>query len=403
MPASARPEVSGDASPGDDDLIAALTTEGPLARGMALRLLDRAAGLHGSGEFAAAAGLYRRVMGFDDAAVTAAAWLGFGEAMYRLDEEPAAVAAWETVLQLPETPSTYPAWRNVAAARVRAGDLGGARRAYQEADRRAPADDRAEIASRLGWLARELGDAGAARRYFARSRGDGPALPWSWIVIGATVLASVAGFTQDGASVIRALALDKSALADGELYRLLSVTLVHGNLLHLFFNMYALYLLGPLTEQIWGSRLFALFYVLTAAAASTASFVVSDGTSVGASGAVFGLVGVLMAGTRAHNPILDRRARQIVPQLGTIVLVNLAFGFLAGGMIDNAAHVGGLVAGLWLGVVVPPGRAPTLQSLWQQPRAGEQGRRSPLLVTACVLLLVAATVVGLAVGGVQLA
>ena len=84
--------------------------------------------------------------------------LGLGEAHYRLNNEPAAVQTWQAVLQLPETPSTYPAWRNVAAARVRDGDLTGAIEAYREADKRAPREDKAEIANRLGWLTKETGD-----------------------------------------------------------------------------------------------------------------------------------------------------------------------------------------------------------------------------------------------------
>ena len=120
------------------------------------------------------ASYFARVVGFDDAAITAAALLGLGEARYRLDDEAAAVPVWTAVLQLGETPSTYTAWRNIAAARVRAGDLPGAIEAYREADRRAPHEDKAEIANRLGWLTKETGDTRAARRYFAKGRGDGP-------------------------------------------------------------------------------------------------------------------------------------------------------------------------------------------------------------------------------------
>jgi hypothetical protein len=80
------------------------------------------------------------------------------------------------------------------------------------------------------------------------------------------------------------------------------------------------------------------------------------------------------------------------------VVINLAFGFLAGGMIDNAAHVGGLVAGLWLGFVVPPGKVPTLRSAWQHPR-GQPSQRSPLLVAAGVIGLVGVVAAGLAAGG----
>jgi rhomboid protease GluP len=161
--------------------------------------------------------------------------------------------------------------------------------------------------------------------------------------------------------------------------------------------MYALYLLGPLVEGIWGTAAFGGFYLLTAAAASTASFVFTPADSLGASGAVFGLVGVLMAGVRAHNPILDRRARAIVPQLGSIVLINLVLGFTVPS-IDNAAHLGGLAAGLWLGFFVPPGRARTLQSFWQ----GEPGSRgAPPMLTATigVVSLIGVIAAGLAVGG----
>lgn len=383
------------------DLDAALRTSGPLPRSTALALIQRGRDQLEAGDFEPAARDFQRVTGHDDPAVTAAALLGLGESLYRLDLEDEAIGSWKAVLELPETPSAYAAWRNIAAARVRAGELREAIAAYREADRRAPDQDKAEIAARLGWLAKETGDAGAARRYFARSRGDGPALPLSYVILGITVVISFYTMSGGGRDLLDVLLLDKSALADGEVYRLLSVTLVHGGLLHLAFNMYALYLLGPLVEGIWGSATFAAFYVLAAAAASTASFVFTAGDSVGASGAVFGLVGVLMAGTRVHNPILDRRARAIIPQLGSIVVVNLVLGFVVPG-IDNAAHIGGLVAGLWLGLFVPPGRVRTLKSFWQGPAGATGGVQPMLAATVGIGALVAVIIAGLVIGGLGL-
>ncbi|HSO28329.1 MAG TPA: rhomboid family intramembrane serine protease [Candidatus Sulfomarinibacteraceae bacterium] len=394
-----------DERPGGDaplDLEAALRSVGPLGWPAAIGLVERGRELLSAGEFEPAARHFQRVTGFDDPAVTASALLGLGEALYRLDLEDEALGAWQAVLALPETPSTYAAWRNVAAARVRGEDLRGAMAAYREADRRAPAEDKAEIAARLGWLAKETGDQGLARRYFARSRGDGPALPLSYVVLGLTVIVSFIALSADGLPYLQALELDKALLAAGELYRLVSVTLVHANLLHLAFNMYALYLLGPLVEGIWGTKTFAIFYLLTAAGASTASFVVSPGSSVGASGAIFGLVGVLLAGTRFHNPVLDRRARSIIPQLGSIVVINLAFGFLMAGRIDNAAHIGGLVAGLWLGLVVPPGRVRTLRSFWGGGDQGSTGRTPMLTAVIGTAALIAAIAAGLLQGGLTL-
>jgi len=379
----------------DADLDAAAATKGPLSNGVALGLIERGRERLDAGDLAPAFSDFQRVVGHEDPAITAAALLGSGDVLYRSDNETQAGAQWEAVTRLRENPSTYRAWRNLAGMRVRAGDLPGAIAAYRESERRAPAEDKAEIAARLGWLAKETGNAGAANRYFARARGS-TGLTLTMMVLGLTVAISLLAESAPG--VTQALWLERSAIQHGELYRLLSVTLVHAGIVHLAFNMYALYLIGPIVEQAWGRRMFALFYVLTAVAASTASFIFSAGPAVGASGAIFGLVGVVLAGTRAHHPVLDRRSRQIVPQLGMLVIINLAFGFFAGGTIDNAAHIGGLISGLWLGFVVPPGKVPTLRSAWQHP-TGETAVRSPLLISAGVIGLVAVVAAALAIGG----
>ncbi len=385
--------------PGDDRfrdpaLDAAAATPGPLRLDIARRLIERGQAKLEASEPAMAIADFQRAVGHDDPAITGAALLGLGDALYRLDDEPQAGAAWTAVTRMPDNPSTYQAWRNLAGVLVRAGNLDGAIEAYRQADRRAPAEDKAEIAARLGWLAKETGNAGAANRYFARSRGVA-GIGISLIVLAVTVVLSF--LAESSPQLLQTLWLDREDVLDGQLYRLASVTLVHDGPIHLFFNMYALYIVGPIVEQAWGRRMFVLFYLLTAVAASTASFLNSPGPAVGASGAIFGLVGVILAGTRAHHPMLDRRARSIVPQLGMFVLINLAFGFAVGGLIDNAAHVGGLVAGLWLGFVVPPGKVPTLRSAWQNLR-GEPAQRSPLLVAAGVLLLAGVIMVALAVG-----
>jgi membrane associated rhomboid family serine protease len=379
-------------------LDAARTSQGPLPGPVAQALIDRGRQRLDEGEPMEALNDFRRVLGNDDATITAAGWLGVGDSLYRLDAESDALAAWETVVKLPPTPSGYRAWRSIAGARVREGDLAAATTAYRQADRLAPPEDKAEIASRLGWLAKESGNTRAAGRYFARSRGSGLPIGLALAVLAVTVVVSLAAILQPGDDLYQLLWLDRADVLHGQLYRLLTVTLLHADYLHLGFNMYALYLIGPIVESIWGSKLFAAFYLLTAVAASTASFVFNAGPAVGASGAIFGLIGVLVAGTRAHHPMLDRRARSIVPQLVPLIFINLAFGFFAGGAIDNSAHIGGLLAGLWLGFVVPPGRVPTLRSAWQHP-GGQPASRSPLLILAGVILLVAVVAGGLAVGG----
>ena len=159
---------------------------GPLTLDEARGLLDRGAELVSAGEFTTPTTTTGGVIGYDDPEVTAAAFLGAAQSLYRMDNEAGAVQLWEQILELPETPSTYFAWREIAAARVRDGDLQGAIAAYREADRRAPAADKPEIANRLGWLAKETGNVRASRRYFARGRGSVMPLA-TYVILGITV------------------------------------------------------------------------------------------------------------------------------------------------------------------------------------------------------------------------
>jgi Rhomboid family len=127
-----------------------------------------------------------------------------------------------------------------------------------------------------------------------------------------------------------------------------------------------------------------------------ASFVFgSEIPSVGASGAIFGLFGILLSASRTHHPVLDRRGPSLVGQIGTLILINLAFGFIIPG-IDNSAHIGGLLAGLWLGFLFVPGRVTTLRNLWQRP--GDAAAPTALLPAIGVAALVCVLAVGVIVG-----
>jgi membrane associated rhomboid family serine protease len=375
---------------------------GRLSRDAAVTLLQRGDDLLAAGEFADASAHFLRVVGYDDPAITAAGLLGLGEAHYRLNDEDAAVQAWTSILQLPETPSTYPAWRNIAAARVRAGDLPGALDAYRQADRRAPPEDKAEIANRLGWLSKETGDRRASQRYFARGRGDSPFLSMTVLVIAVTTVISLTAlFSSEGDQLYKWLQLDKAAVAAGEYWRLWSVTLLHANLLHLGFNMYALWLAGSIVERWYGPWRFLAFYLACAAAGSTASFMSGGNVpAVGASGAIFGMFGVLITAARFHHPV-DPQSRGLVGQMVVLVVINLVLNL---GMpeVDIWAHIGGLAAGLWLGAIVPPTSVRTLASLWQQPVDGVRvpaTARAPVTVVALGLVVVGVAVVaGIAYG-----
>jgi membrane associated rhomboid family serine protease len=355
-----------------------------------------------------AASFYARVVGHAEADLTAAAWYRLGEARWRRGDEAGAIAAWEAAIRVGETPTTWEAWRRLAAVRVELARAGGssltpAIDAYREAERRAPPEERAQISARLGWLTREAGDPGRAQRYFARARGtsSGAIVTQGIIAVTVAVFAYTLFGGRGGVQLEDLLALDKTALAHGELWRLVTPLLVHANLLHIFFNMYALWIAGPIVEAIYGSARLAAMYLICGIAASVASFVFSAAPSVGASGAIFGLFGVIFAAMRTHQPLLDRRSRALATQIGMLIVINLALGFgLMGGVVDNAAHVGGLLAGLWLGFVLVPGNARSIATMWSgRPAPGRLHDTAEGLVRALgVVVLMAIIVVGYAVG-----
>ena len=129
-----------------------------------------------------------------------------------------------------------------------------------------------------------------------------------------------------------------AAIAQGEWWRLITSTLLHGSILHLLFNMYALYWLGPQLERSLGHMRFALLYVMSALGGSVASYWFSDlnTLSVGASGAIFGLITATI--------VIGREMRSDVSQLVVLLGLNVVIGFLQPG-IDWRAHFGGAVTG----------------------------------------------------------
>ena len=147
-------------------------------------------------------------------------------------------------------------------------------------------------------------------------------------------------------------------VADGEFYRLLTSAFLHGGFLHLALNMFALFLFGPPLEAALGRVRFTGLYLLSALGGSAASYAFSAPTqaSLGASGAVFGLLGAFLVVTRR----LGRDTTGVLVLLG----INLVYGFVVPG-IDWRAHLGGLVAGglAALALVYAPRRGRTLVQL----------------------------------------
>ena len=373
---------------------------GPLDPQQARAILSRADELAAAGDYQAASGFYSRVVGNGDPEIHTAALLGLADARYRLNDEEGALQSWIVATQAPENPLSWRAWVALAGARVRQGDLNGAARAYREAERRAPASEQPAIASRLGWLNKEMGNPGQAQRYFGRSR-PGVFQPLAtYALIGITAAVSLLVLV-GSPDLGDALALDKIAVARGEWWRLLTAVFVHGSILHLLFNMYALFIVGPIVEALYGRPLYVTFYILCGLAGSVASYLFLPNPSVGASGAIFGMFGLLAVSSYVHKPALGRQGRALTGQIVMLILINLVIGFGAGGVlgagIDNAAHVGGLLAGAWLGLTVVPRGMATLSSFWQTPESSTPSdpRLRGLLQIGAIVGLLAVIIVGL--------
>ena len=123
-----------------------------------------------------------------------------------------------------------------------------------------------------------------------------------------------------------------------EWYRLITVALTHGGLMHLGFNMYSLYILGTPIEQAYGRNKFLIIFTISLLIGSLASVFLntSNHASVGASGAVFGLFGAFL--------IVGKTIGASVREIAIIIGLNFALGFILGG-VDWRAHLGGLFGG----------------------------------------------------------
>lgn len=166
------------------------------------------------------------------------------------------------------------------------------------------------------------------------------------------VVSGVNFMTPDTTSLLNWGANFRPSTLAGEWWRLLTNCFLHIGVIHLLLNMYALLYIGVLLEPILGRARFFTAYILTGIAASVASLWWHDLTvSAGASGAIFGMYGVFIALLTTN--LIEKNARQqLLASISIFVGYNLIYGLKGG--IDNAAHIGGLVSGLFIGYALIP-------------------------------------------------
>lgn len=140
------------------------------------------------------------------------------------------------------------------------------------------------------------------------------------------------------------LAKSNDLIRSGQLWRLLTPALVHGSIAHIGFNMYALFSFGTGLERHFGHGRFLLLYLLGAFGGNVMSFLFTDAVSVGASTAIFGLVGAEGVFLVQNRKLFAHQFRSAISNVIFIVGVNLFIGLSPS--IDNWGHIGGLVGGL---------------------------------------------------------
>ena len=128
----------------------------------------------------------------------------------------------------------------------------------------------------------------------------------------------------------------------GEYYRIITCSFLHADIIHLVFNMYALYILGSQLECFLGRFKYTIIYIISIVTASLLSITLGNNPSVGASGAIFGIMGGMLYFGYHYRVFLGTTLKsQLVP----LITINLLYGFTVPG-IDNFAHIGGLIGGV---------------------------------------------------------
>jgi membrane associated rhomboid family serine protease len=149
--------------------------------------------------------------------------------------------------------------------------------------------------------------------------------------------------------------INEFILKDGQVYRLLTSIFLHSGIAHLFFNGWALYVIGQDIEHLFGHVRFLLIYFLGGLTASVVSLVLNPAAwSVGASGALFAIFGAEMVFLYRNRAMFGQFARRRLQTLFYLLVLNLLIGVVGSSLIDNWAHVGGFLGGLGLAWLIGP-------------------------------------------------
>ena len=177
----------------------------------------------------------------------------------------------------------------------------------------------------------------------------------TYVLLGVTTfiyLLQLAGQYLLKVDIVTALGIKVNELIrQGQIWRLITPVFLHGSILHIAFNMYALFLYGREVESRFGHGRFLLLYFLSGYAGNVMSFLLTSSPSLGASTAIFGLLAAEGMFVFQNRPVLGNRANRVLMNVVYIAAINLFIGFTTTG-VDNFGHLGGLLGGVlftWFG------------------------------------------------------
>lgn len=156
------------------------------------------------------------------------------------------------------------------------------------------------------------------------------------------VLAFIAQFATKGKLLLLGAKIN-SLIDQGQLWRLATSSLLHANIGHLMINCYSLNSIGPAVEKISGPRRYLAIYFASAVTGCAMSYWLSKAPAIGASGAIFGLVGSFAVFILRHRTLI-KDANSDLQHIARVIALNMAIGLMSKG-IDNWAHLGGLLGG----------------------------------------------------------
>ncbi|KAF3642536.1 RHOMBOID-like protein 10, chloroplastic isoform X1 [Capsicum chacoense] len=185
----------------------------------------------------------------------------------------------------------------------------------------------------------------SSRSFFSSER------KWTNIFLALNILVYIAQVATDGKLLFWGAKIN-SLIDKGQLWRLITSSFLHTNIVHLMVNCYSLNSVGPGVEKVSGPRRYVALYLTSAIASSAMSYWLSKAPAVGASGAIFGLVGSFAVFVLRHRGMVKGTEGDL-RYIANVIVLNMAIGLLTKG-IDNWGHLGGLVGGAALSWLLGP-------------------------------------------------